>query len=402
MARMTWAPVGHTLIFTGAYLPLTDAAPIDREQRLNHTYDVEISVSRKSWRVITDHEWPIDNTSQPLHVVLREDVNTPPRIYVETLDGRNRALLLDPNPQLEGLALGKVETISWMVHGIEVTGGLYYPPDYVQGRKYPLVIQTHGYVSAEFSMDGRSEWSSNFAARPLAAHGVLVLQAYSFKSTADHDAVAKDRSLGNTIEQSYAIFTNMAYDEAINSLAKRGLIDENDVGIAGFSRTVWFVAYALTHSTHHYRAAILTDGIDGGYFQYIAFRVNDLERDNGGLQPFTRQGLEQWLEASPGFNLDKVHTPVRLVALDLSGVLEAWEWFAGLQLQGKPVDFVAIPDAVHMLERPSDRKTAMQGVVDWFNFWLCGKVDPAPAKASQYERWLKLQAMAGHELGYQR
>ena len=290
-----------------------------------------------------------------------------------------------------------VETITWMVHGIEVTGGLYYPPDYVPGKKYPLVIQTHGYVPTQFSMDGRSEWSSNFAARPLAAQGMLVLQTFSFKNSVDHDFVAKDRSLGTTAEQSYCIFDSLSYDAAIDELVKRGLVDESRIGISGFSRTVWFVAYALTHGTHRYRAAVQTDGIDGGYFQYIAFRVDDLVLDNGGLPPFGADGLARWLKESPGFNLDKVHTPVRLVALDLPGILETWEWFAGLQLQGKPVDFVAIPDGVHLLERVSDRKIAMQGVVDWFSFWLQGFERPNPEDPDQYKRWEHLRDLQNAE-----
>ena len=34
--------------------------------------------------------------------------------------------------------------------------------------------------------------------------------------------------------------------------------------------------------------------------------------------------------------------------------------------------------------------------VDWFDFWLKGVEDPAPAKAGQYERWLLLRAPCFH------
>jgi dipeptidyl aminopeptidase/acylaminoacyl peptidase len=395
-ATLSWSSDSHSLFMKGAYLPLNGADRLTRRERLRKTLDVEINVPDGTWRVMADHVWAAGKPAAPLRVTMTETLNDPPRIYAETLDGRTHKLLLDLNPQLGRLALGTAETMTWTVKGIQVIGGLYYPPGYVPGRKYPLVIQSHGFVPTQFSMDGRSEWSSNFAARPLAAQGILVLQAFSFESTADHDAVASDRSLGATAQLSYARFESLAYDAAIEDLARRGIVDESRVGVAGFSRTVWFVAYALTHSLHHYRAAILTDGIDGGYFQYIAYRATEMESDNGGVRPFTRSGLEQWLEVSPGFNLDKVNTPIRLVALDRPGILEAWEWFAALQLQGKPVDFVALHDGAHILERPSDRKAAMEGVVDWFAFWLCGKRDPAPDKVAQYRRWQKMQDMSAH------
>ena len=392
-APLAWSAVGHSLFLKGTYLPINRENGPNRKERVRTSYDVEISIPRGEWRVIADHDWPTEEVVDQLCVRLQEDINTPPEIFVETTDGRKNKLLLDLNPQLRKLALGKVETVTWMVHGIEVNGGLYYPPDYVPGRKYPLVIQTHGYVPTQFSMDGRSEWSSSFAARPLAAQGMLVLQVFSFKNTADHDFVATDRSLGMTAQQSYAIFDSLSYDAAIDELAKRGMVDETRIGISGFSRTVWFVAYTLTHSTHGYRAAIQTDGIDGGYFQYIAFKADELVLDNGGLPPFGADGLARWLKESPGFNLDKVGTPIRLVALDLPGILEAWEWFAGLQLQGKPVDFVALPDGTHLLERASDRKIAMQGVVDWFGFWLQGYKRPNPEDPDQYKRWEHLREL---------
>jgi hypothetical protein len=40
---------------------------------------------------------------------------------------------------------------------------------------------------------------------------------------------------------------------------------------------------------------------------------------------------------------------------------------------------------------PSDRLVAMEGVVDWFSFWLQDYEDPAPAKAEQYIRWRELR-----------
>jgi hypothetical protein len=64
-----------------------------------------------------------------------------------------------------------------------------------------------------------------------------------------------------------------------------------------------------------------------------------------------------------------------------------------LQLQDKPVDLIEIPDGVHLLEKPCDRRIAMQGLVDWFCFWLKGEQVPDPAKTQQYERWRELRRL---------
>jgi hypothetical protein len=117
----------------------------------------------------------------------------------------------------------------------------------------------------------------------------------------------------------------------------------------------------------------------------------DIDNINGGASPIGA-GLRVWMKKSPGFNLDKVSTPVRLVALGIGSVLSSWEWYAGLNMQSKPVDFVVLPEANHIGVKPSERAWSQQGLVDWFNFWLLGKEDMDPGKKDEYARWNKLRA----------
>jgi hypothetical protein len=241
-------------------------------------------------------------------------------------------------------------------------------------------------------MDGRSEWSSAFAARPLAARGFVVLQADEFKNRQDHDRVYDDRKLGATPGESFRNFNMLSFEGAIDYLDRRGLIDLNRVGIVGFSRTACFVGYTLTHSKRRFAAAILVDGISCGYFEEMALpgEAWDIDSINGGASPFG-SGLKVWMKNSPGFNLDKVEPPVRLVALGSGSVLSGWEWYAGLTMQRKPVDFVLVPGANHIGVKPSEREWSQQGIVDWFSFWLEGKEDLQPAKRNQYIRWRELR-----------
>jgi dipeptidyl aminopeptidase/acylaminoacyl peptidase len=176
-------------------------------------------------------------------------------------------------------------------------------------------------------------------------------------------------------------------------LDHRGMIDRTRVGIVGFSGTVYDVGYTLTHSTFPFSAAVLVDGVDGGYLQYLVYPwvADQFNAYNGG-PPFSN-GLNAWLKNSPGFNMDKVRTPVRLVAHSRASILASWEWFSGLSLLHKPVELVELPDASHILERPWDRRIAQQGILDWFCFWLKGQEDPQPAKVSQYRRWRELRKL---------
>jgi hypothetical protein len=121
-----------------------------------------------------------------------------------------------------------------------------------------------------------------------------------------------------------------------------------------------------------------------------------METENGGA-PFG-DGLKSWLVKSPGFNADKVHTPLWLVLQSgpISGVLSHWEMFSRLRRLGKPVELYVMPDVEHGSHNPQNPRQVValqQGEVDWFDFWLNGREDPDPKKADQYVRWRKLRAL---------
>jgi hypothetical protein len=84
----------------------------------------------------------------------------------------------------------------------------------------------------------------------------------------------------------------------------------------------------------------VADGGNQGYFSYFAYAnitqllMTDPENSNGAC-PFG-EGLAVWLKNSPGFNLDKVKTPVREEANSPCSLFGAWEWFVGLSRLGNP------------------------------------------------------------------
>lgn len=384
-------------ILLRSYLPLDIPDSVERESRKKSAYPIKVQIESRAIEKATSEEWrsaSADNS--PIKIRVEEELNSPPKLVARDSTSENQAVFMDLNPQFKELEFGKVEIVSWEVgHGMVAEGGLYLPPDFVEGKRYPLVIQTHGFDRARFSMDGRSEWSSGYAARPLAARGIIVLQAFKLKDRADRDPSISDSRFGVTPEQADRNFEATAYEKAVEYLDDRGLIDPNRVGIIGFSRTVCFVGYLLTHTKHHFAAASLIDGIDCGYFSTVAFREAawDVNQINGGVAPFG-DGLKVWLKESPGFLLENVDTPIQLVALRRFSVLQQWEWFVGLSAQKKAVDFVLIPDEDgnnHLLYKPWERLIVQQGLVDWFCFWLKNERNSDPLKREQYRRWEELR-----------
>jgi WD40-like Beta Propeller Repeat len=397
-AALRWAPDSHA-VYVKSFLPLEGVSAEERSQRAEGELPVEIAIPSLSVKRIAADTWEQTQLRASLdrpEILVEEDLNTPPKIVAQDRAASKKAMIMELNPQFSKLTFGRVEELHLVVDGVPVLAGMYLPPDYVAGRRYPLVVQTHGFDPKRFSMDGRNEWSSGFAARALAADEMIVVQMEEFANPADHDRIGSDRSLGSNLEQSFRNFSIDCDRQVIHDLDAKGLIEPDRVGISGFSRTVWFVSYLLTHAAEpKFRTAVLTDGIDGGYFEYIAGRLTEFNEDNGGKMPFEPKGLEVWMRESPTFHLDRLCIPLRLVSID--DRLAQWEWFVAGRMQEKPVELIEIPGGSHMLERPRDRQIAMQGIVDWFRFWLEDYVNPEPDRQEQYARWEKLKTLESNE-----
>lgn len=334
-----------------------------------------------SGRWLRTSAYPAEDGSAP-NIHLTQGLNERP-VLVADFPGAQRVTLLDPNPGMDQIALGKVEAVSWRdPQGIVWHGGLYLPPDYVAGRHYPLVIQTHGFDPNVFSLTGLA---NNFAAQPLAARGMAVLQV--------NERTAETPNIAGTPEELIAV--RRGYEAAIDYLAGRGIVDRNRVGLMGWSATGLYVGYFLTHSSYHISANVFTPTGDFGWWWWLMHGTPQFVDAAFGAAPFG-SGLGNWLEMSPSFNLNRVEAPVLIWG---NGPMGMWDWYAGLRRLDKPVEMWELPGLEHDAYRVSHRALANNLTVDWFDFWLNRHEDPDPAKAPQYARWHRLRELQGRAEG---
>lgn len=318
-----------------------------------------------------------------LRLEIKQSLNQPPVLAAQLAESSESLTVWDPNPQLSSIALGRASLYQWTDEkGTPYTGILVLPADYVATRRYPLVIQTHGYEPNRFFVDGM--YTTGSGGRALAARGVIVLQ------------IGQSRKHIDTPEE--GPFQIEAFEGAIRQLAQQGLIDPHRVGVIGFSFTVFHVLYALTHRPDLFAAASITDGNDLSYWLYllwtdIPWAQQYAERMNGGAKPFGRKGLLKWAQSAPGFNLERVRAPLLISCLEPGTLITTWDIYGGLRTLGKPVDMVWLrkEDASHVLVQPRHRYLSQESAVDWFDFWLNGHEDNDPQKASMYKRWQGLR-----------
>lgn len=337
---------------------------------------------------VEDGKWVPNSTTDKLErndsitISIAQSLNDPPVLVARDETTSLTRVIWDPNPQLKNIDLTPASVFTWTDKaGRSWVGGLYLPADYSPAQSYPVVVQTHGFVENEFRPEGI--YPTAFAARALAASGIMVLQApdCQVRFTSQEGACQVD-----------------GYESGIEKLVSEGMADPSHIGIIGFSRTCYAVLETLTKSSLHFAAASITDGLNMGYLQYLqylddanGFYARDAELANRG-QPFG-DGLQKWFALSPEFNLQKVFTPLQIVALGADSVLEMWEPYAALRFLRRPVDLIVLGDGTHNLSNPQQRLVSQQGTVDWFRFWLQDYEDPDPVKIPQYARWQQLRGL---------
>jgi len=326
-----------------------------------------------TWHRLEGKAAAVEASQSGIDLVIEQSLNDPPRLMATDPRSGARKLVLDPNPWLASRRLGKAEAVEWTLRGgRRWTGVLYCPDDYVPGKRYPLVIQTHGHELADrFSMTG---YANNFAGRALTAQGLMLLQ------------VSENHVFG---PEEWPMVQD-GYESAVDHFYKKGLIDRNKVGIQGWSRTGPHMGYTLVNSSYPFAAGAFTGTADFGWLWYILQGAPGMFDPDYGTAPFGN-GINAWLKLSPSFNLHRLHTPMLMLGNGSGTAL--WDWYTILKKLNKPVEYWIAPDGTHDIFKVSQRLRNNQHLVDWFRFWLKDEEDPDPEKQDQYVRWRQLRVM---------
>lgn len=418
--QAVWSPDGRHVAVTGTYLPLDQRAStrpcavavvdtqrddldclIDRSSlewppvsevswtnggrrllvRPREGRGVEFERRGTHWQLSAHH--PVA-TTPPLDVMIEQSLNQPPVLVAKAHGTHQAYTIFDPNPWLTDVALGTVTLYSWTdVHGRSIEGGLAKPPDFVPGKHYPLVIQTHNFRPRRFFRVGTSETSS--AGRALAGRGMLVLQV---DEPDDHYMGSWEEASENGTQ---------VYLAAIDQLVAEGLVDPHRVGITGYSKMGFYVAKAITDAPDRFAAVVVANADPGsliGYDTYIDYVMPSYAKGAAeffaGALPYG-EGLQHWLERAPGFRTDRIRAPVLISAADPQHLISLWGFYAPLRDQGKPVELQYIRGGQHNIVKPLEKLAHQEMLVDWFDFWLNGHEDPDSTKVEQYTRWHKLR-----------
>ena len=311
----------------------------------------------------------------------RETNVVPAQIAIIDAQRRELGTLVDLNPEFADLRLSPVERMEGMnAYGEEWFGHLLKPSGYQAGRKYPLVITT--YRSGDYFLLGAS--GNENLIQLYAANGFVVLSFDIGRLRSRRPRDFADRLLDWKSPTE-------SISEAIDILAKSGLVDPERVGIAGFSHGAEIVEYAISHTARFHAAVLSGPAARDPYFYLMGGATWHETFENWGLGGWPEGAAKSnWKELAASLNADHIQAPLLVNGSD-SEYIASLALYTSLEQLKKPVDLFVYAHELHIKNQPTHRYEIYERNLDWFRFWLRDEEDPSPDKASQFKYWRQLR-----------
>lgn len=304
----------------------------------------------------------------------RGDALRPADVHV-LRQGRQTQLTRLNADYLAGKTLGAVQRleVASSHDGRAVESWLTLPAGYVEGQRYPLILEIHG---GPFAAYGPHFATDN---QLFAAAGYAVLSVNPRGSTSYGDEFA------NLIHHDYP---GHDYDDLISSVdavIARGVADPDRLFVTGGSGGGVLTSWIVGKTDRFKAAAVQKPVIDWASFVLTADNPAFFARYWFGEYPW--ENPEAYWRRSPLSLVGNVKTPTMVVVGDedyRTPVSESEQYYAALQLRGVPTALVKIPGVGHSLAvRPSQNAARVSAILTWFDRYKTGAPTAPQVTASQ-------------------
>ena len=253
--------------------------------------------------------------------------------------------------------LGKIEEIRYpaTTDVRDIQGWVVYPPGYVEGGNYPLLVENHGGPVSHYG-----PWFSP-EIQLYAAAGYVVFYPNPRGST------SYGEEFGNLLYNNYPGDDYQDVMDGVDHLIERGIASEDRLyvtgGSAGGIMTTWIVG-----KNNRFEAAVVVKPVINwvsktlvadNYYAYADYRYPG--------QPW--ESFEGYMKFSPLSLVGNIETPTMVMVgtADLRTPLsESKQLYNALKIRGIDTALVEVPDAWHFIaNKPSQLITKVDHVLAW-------------------------------------
>ena len=316
--------------------------------------------------ILGDYAYRFDKASHSTAIAyLAYETLAPASAYVMDVKSKKQQNFFDGKTALGEAELGTCRDWNFTnSRGDTVYGRLYLPKDFDATKKYPMIVYYYGGcspVSRYFESPYAPQyWNSlGYVAYILQPSGAT---GFGQEWASRHVNTAGRGPADDIIEGTKKICQEHSF------------IDATKVGCMGASYGGFMTQYLQTQ-TDIFAAAVSHAGIANhtsywgeGYWGY-----NYSEVSMANSYPWSHRQL--YVDQSPLFNADKIHTPLLLLhGTDDTNVpiIESLQMFTALKLLGREVALVEVKGQNHHITDYTKREKWLATQMAWFQKWLKG------------------------------
>ena len=304
-------------------------------------------------------------TQSPVVAYLAESVMQPSSAYVMTLKKEKELQLFDGLTTLGDARIGQCTDWNFLSsRGDTVYGRCYLPADFDPAKKYPLIVYYYGGcspVSRNFGLAYSGHyWNSlGYVAYILQPSGAT---GFGQEWASRHVNTAGVGPAEDIIEGTRRFCQEHPF------------VDSTKIGCMGASYGGFMTMYLQTR-TDLFAAAISHAGIANhtSYWGQGYWGYNYSEVSMANSYPWSHREL--YVDRSPLFNADKIHTPLLLLHGDVDTnvpPIESLQMFTALKLLGREVALVQVKGQDHHIQDYTKRQKWLATQMAWFQRWLKG------------------------------
>jgi dipeptidyl aminopeptidase/acylaminoacyl peptidase len=296
--------------------------------------------------------------------------STPGQWYRARLDGAGvsgAVQLTELNPQYKEKTIAKTDVLHWKgANGDDVEGILYYPLNYEDGKRYPLITATHGGPAGADHDAWAESWA--YSNNLLSQRGAFILKT-NYHGSSDYGlAWVESICCGK-----YYDLEIPDIEKGVDSLIARGIVDPDRIGALGWSNGSILSIQLLVTDPDRYKAA----AVGAGDVEWISDWANvdfgeSFDDYYFGKTPL--QDPELYIRKSPLFKMDRVKTPTLIFfgTIDRQVPTEqGWTHYRALYSAGKvPVRFMLFPGEAHGPRKLSHQLRKVTEEAAWFDKYL--------------------------------
>lgn len=291
------------------------------------------------------------------------EANWPTEVYYLESAGGKPVRMTEFNREIAALELGKNETVRWTgADGVNNDGVVTYPPDYVAGKKYPLVLYIHGGPRSASKVA-----FSNYA-QLFAAQGWVVFEPNYRGSD----------NLGNAYQA--AIWNDAGEGPGkdvmagVEMLKKRGWVDESRIATCGWSYGGYMTTWLLGRYPKVWKAAVAGASVTDWMDQYNLGDANVRRGDAFGGSPYTdAKRMEAMRVQSPMYYATAVVAPTLILATTGDfrvPIMQSYRFYHALADRGVKTQFIGYPVYGHSPTDPVHQRDVYRRYVDWLKTYL--------------------------------